>query len=177
MAATARAMLDSLPTVLRPAPEFESVQHVLGREFDRFESQMGAVQAQFFPQSATEMGLPVWESLLRITPPAGATQASRRENVIALLRQSSAGGVEWEAGVTALAGPSWAYLEHEPGDAASPDPYTVRVVVPFAPGSDTFLALERRLREITPANTDLVVVSVEGFLLDLSEMDQEAFGA
>lgn len=177
LVARSREMLDGIPTVLRPAPEFESVQHVLGREFERFEARMAVVQAQFFPQTATEMGLPIWESLLRITPADSSTQAQRRENVIARLRQTSAGGAEWEAGLTALIGPSWTYLEHDPGDDETPDPYTVRVVVPFAPGSDTFVSIERRLREITPANTDLVILSVEGFLLDLSELDQEAFGS
>lgn len=67
-------------------------------------------------------------------------------------------------------------VDHFRGGRIQANPaYTIRIVLPYA-GSTGLIAgdVERFLRQITPANTDLIVTYGDGFILDVSQLDQEA---
>ena len=44
-------------------------------------------------------------------------------------------GLSWEDAITLLVGNKWSYSEHIPGDGASPDAYTLRILLPFGPAA------------------------------------------
>lgn len=169
--------LNDLPPFLRDDPDIRAIVYCHAKEAERQEQRLDELLAELFPQSATEVGLPWWETLMRITvEPEGLTVEERRETVIAYLRKlrGEAGGEEWIANVTSLIGPTWSYVEHDPDDpTSSPPPYTVRVSVPFEPGVGEFAATERLIREITPAHLDIELVYSGGFLLDIGELDEQ----
>lgn len=166
-----------LPVIFRDSPEHLAVVHALAVETERLEDAIETVRLQFFPQTADVL-LKAWEFELRTTvEPVGQTVAQRRNTVLALLaRSSSETGLDWQANVTRLIGPGWSYEEHIAGDATSPPANTVRVVLPFPPGSDLYTQTERLLRDITPAHLDLQLQFSSGFLLDESQLDQEGLG-
>jgi hypothetical protein len=72
--------------------------------------------------------------------------------------------------VTAIIGIGWSYVEQTPADD------TVQITVPFAPGTENFLRISELIRRFTPANTDIQIQSVDGFILDESDLDLETFG-
>lgn len=165
-----------LPTALRDSPDHLAVLHSVAREVERLEGAVEQVRAQFFPQTADVL-LKVYEAQLGITvEPVGQTLADRRATVMAMLRKQRAtpAGTDWQENVTRLVGTGWSYQEHDPANAASPPPYTVRVQLPFEPASSNYAQVERLLRDITPAHLDLVVTYSGGFQLDRSQLDQEA---
>jgi hypothetical protein len=165
-----------LPVALRDSPDHLAVLHCLAHEVERLEGSIETVRAQFFPQSA-DLLLKVYEAELGITvEPAGATLDERRSTVIAMLRRakSDPSGITWQDNVTRLVGTGWSYAEHDPSDPSSPPEYTVRVTLPFAPSSGRYAQTERLLRDIIPAHLDLVLTFAGGFVLDESQLDQEA---
>lgn len=165
-----------LPVVLRDSPDHLAVIHALAVEMELLESRIEEVRRQFFPQHADVL-LKVWEFMLRITiEPEGLTIAERREIVLATLRKmrSTPEGRDWVDNVTALVGAGWTYEEHNPADAGSPPVNTVQITLPYPPDSSAYARAEALVRDITPAHLDLVVTFTGGFLLDQSQLDQEA---
>jgi hypothetical protein len=165
-----------LPVVVRDSPDHLAVIHACAVEMERLEAAIEQVRQQAFPQHADVL-LKVWEFMLRITiEPVGVSLADRRLVVLATLRKmrSTPEGRDWVDNVTALVGPGWTYEEHDPHDAGSPPPYTVRISLPFAPSSSAYARAETLIRDITPAHLDLILAFPGGFLLDESQLDQEA---
>lgn len=172
------AFRESAPTVVRNDPDYLSIWHATARECERLADRIEHVRAQFFPRTADDL-LKAWELMVKTTvEPEGLTLEERRQIVLArLLRMASdPSGLAWQENVTALVGPGWDYLEHIPGDPSSPDTDTIRVYLPYPPGSDRYGLTEALLRDITPAHVDIVLVSLGGFILDESQMDQEGMG-
>lgn len=170
------AMLAMLPPQVRESPDYQGVIHAQAREVELLESKIEAVRAQLNPLTADELLLKAWEALLGLTvEPVGLTVAQRRTTIVAFLQRlkTSPFGSDWEENVTRLVGPGWTYAEHDGSDPSSPPPYTIRVQLPFAPTSRLYLLLERLLRDITPANLDIELQYVGGFILDESQLDQE----
>lgn len=170
-----RTYISWLPTALQRSPEHRATCHARAKEIERLEGRIHEVRAQFFPTTATTL-LGLWERLLKLTiEPAGKTLAERRTLVLVTLRAvaSSPEGRRWVANVTSLAGAGWTYQEHIPGDGTTPPENTVRIVLPYPPGSLLYQQLERLIREITPAHLDLIVTFSGGFVLDQSQLDQE----
>jgi hypothetical protein len=170
------AWRDRLPVVLRDSPEHLAVIHSTMREVERLEAAIEQVRRQFFPQQA-DILLKVWERQVGITvEPPGWTIEQRRTAVVAQLRKmrSSPSGADWMADVSLLVGAGWTYAEHVPGDVTSPPADTVRIELPFPPTSGMYGLIERTLREMIPAHVDLVVTFSGGFVLDESQLDQEA---
>lgn len=165
-----REMLASQPSWFREDPDNRAVIHAHAKEMERADAQAQSVRDNLIAERADELGLPWWEYLLRTTEaPEGLTVTDRRARVLSVLlaMTNEPAGSNWEAAGNRLIGPSWTYDEE--------DPYTIRLTVPWAAGSPTFLLLERRLREFTPAHLDLIVGSEGGFILDESQLDQEPF--
>lgn len=165
-----------LPVGLRDSPDHLAVLHALAHELDRLEASIETVRAQFFPQTADVL-LGVYEHELKLTvEPEGLTLDERRTRVLAMLlkSRSTPAGTDWQDNVTLLVGSGWTYAEHDPDDPDSPSEYTVVVRLPFPPASTLYALTERLLREITPAHLDLVVTFAGGFVLDQSQLDQEA---
>lgn len=173
------AMLDDLPPVLREDPDVRAVIHCYAREFDRLALTAEEVRAQFFPTQATIL-LRAWEASLQLTiDPVGWTDAERREEIALGLVRMVAGGTggAWEERLAALVGAGFSYEEFDTQDPGNTVPaHTIRITLPYPPTSDRFARIERALTLITPANTDIILQSTAGFLLDESQLDQETFG-
>jgi hypothetical protein len=166
-----------LPVALQDSPDHLAVVHSYAKELDRAEAAIETVLAQFFPQSATVL-LPVYERLLGLTvAPVGWTEAQRQLAVLSQLARmrSDPAGSTWEANVSRIVGNAgWTYETHDPNSAGSPAPNTIRIHLPFAPSSDRYAVTERLIRVITEAHVDLVLTFTGGFVLDESQLDQEA---
>jgi hypothetical protein len=165
-----------LPVVLRDSPDHLAVVHAVAKETERLEAAIEQVRAQFVPQTADVL-LKVYEAQLGITiEPVGATLDERRMTVLAMLRKqaSTPSGLDWQANVTRLVGAGWTYSEHDPADPSSPPAYTIEVRLPFPPSSTRYAQTERLIRDITPAHLDLIITYAGGFVLDQSQLDQEA---
>jgi hypothetical protein len=117
--------------------------------------------------------LAIWEWVLDLpVAPGVLTTEQRRDRVLDELRLVIQGGegADWVATVDGIVGGPWRYEEHVPGDATSPDPYTIRIVIPYALGSVSAVYVQRAIREATPANMVIQVVYEEGFIFDESPL-------
>ena len=177
--ATAVAILDDVPPWIRDDPDFRAIVYCFGMEGERKRLTIEEVRRQFFPQYADVL-LKVWEAQLGMTvEPAGYTVEERRTFVFdALLRIATSGtGLEWEEALLRLAGEGVVYQEFDPTVPSNTvAAHTIRITLPFPPSSDRYARIEKALRARTPANTDIVLTSGEGFILDVSQLDQEPFG-
>lgn len=173
-----REWLESLPVPLRDDPDVQAVIHVQAREADRREEYLTAILDGFFPQRAAELGLRMWEVLLRLrVAPPGWTVQQRRDAVLAALRSlpEPQTGRGWERTAEKLVGQGFTYQEHDPAAPAEPPPYTILVELPFPAGAPQFEFARTVLRRITPAAWSLTITSGEGFTLDRSQLDQDTF--
>lgn len=175
----ARELLDDIPPQLREDPDVRAVLYCYAKEAALLDAAAEHVRDQFFPSTADAL-LPAWEAILGLAiNPVGRTVAQRRDDVTAAVLRSvtSGSGRSWEADMLTLAGAGVSYQEFDRQDTGNPvAAHTIRVTVPYPPGSDTFLLVARLLREITPANTAIQLQSTAGFRLDASQLDQQAFG-
>lgn len=165
-----------LPAALQDSPDHLAVIHAYAKELDRVEAAIEVVRTQFFAGQATVL-LPVYESVLGITvAPVGWTVAQRQTAVLGQIARmrSTPDGAAWVANVTKIVGAGWTYRTHNPADGTSPPANTILVRLPFAPSSTRYAVTEKLIRSITEAHVDLVVTFTGGFVLDESQLDQEA---
>lgn len=173
--------LNDLPWFLQRDPDIRGIVYCHAKEAERQEETLDALQRELNPLTATEVGLPWWETLLRLTvDPPGKTVQERRDIVVAFLRKSrsSPHGRDWVANVTDLVGTAWSYMEHDPDDPDdTPDEYTVRITLPWEPAAGEFIRTEALLRSITPAHLDVeLTYDPGGFPLDIGELDVDVLG-
>lgn len=173
------SMLNDLPPVLREEPDIRAVIYADARETDRQEALLDALRAEFFPQTATPaLGLPLFETLLRLTVAApGLSQSQREAAVLGAFRKlrGRMTGAEWELGVSLLLGTNvWSYQEHVPGDASTPAAYVIRITVPFDPTTYDLNRARALIRQITSAHLDLEIVSSVGFPLGTGQLGVDA---
>lgn len=170
-----RSMLEGLPSIFQDAEEYKSLCHAFGREMAFMLARLDHLREQFWPQSADEMGLPWWEELVGRVADQDATVEQRRLAIMLALQGTDGSGSEWEGILNRALAAGWAYVEHDPGDDGDdvPPPYTVRVTVPYAPMSPKFLSTQRLLREITPANLHLELLTSDVFRVDQDQLDQD----
>lgn len=172
-------MIDDIPPHYREDPDVRAVIYAYAKETELKRARIDEVRRQFFPPTADVL-LGVWEATLKMTvEPVGKTIPERQALVgEAFLRALSGdSGEEWEEALLAQAGAGTTYEEFDPQVPSNTvPPYTIRITVPFAPSSDTFARLERTLGRLVPANTDIILQSGAGFLVDISQLDQETFG-
>jgi hypothetical protein len=129
----AEEMLDLLPPFLATAIDAQAILDVLAREIKRIDEAKENLRDNFYPQRGEDY-LKVWEDLLGLTvEPLDKTLNQRRNSIAAFLAGLKAGGSgdAWEESLTRLIGTGWSYEEHDPDDGGSPDPYVVKVTIPF----------------------------------------------
>lgn len=173
-------MLGDLPPFLRDDPLTQAVIHAYSQEAQRISDQLDELILQWFPQTATELGLPLWEARTAVTvSPPGLTLDQRRAVVLAALARlrMAPSVIEYQALLDRIIGPGYTYAENNPLDPSSvPPPNTVLITLPFSAGSDVFRAASRLIGIFTPVWIDLEISSAEGFTLDVSELDTDALG-
>lgn len=175
----AREWLAEMPYPFGEDPDVIAVVHCYMREEERKRTTIATLRLQFNPLTATALGLPWWERLLRLTvAPAGWSDVQRRDAIVAALRKLRARprGVDQEAALTRLVGPGWTLEEYDPANPAGPPPGTVRVHLPVAPSSDLYARAERLLRGIIEAHLDIQMQFAGGMVWDQSLWDQEGWG-
>lgn len=110
------AMLEQLPPQLRGSIDYMAAIHAMARELETLEAAIEQVRAQFNPATA-DLLLNAWEfeTKLPVGGLPGQTVQQRRDTVLARLRKPFSGeGRQWEETITAMVGPGWTYLEHDP---------------------------------------------------------------
>lgn len=170
--------LDDVPPIMREDPDLQAVYYCASMEAQRLEARIEDVRAQLNPVTATETGLTLWEALLRLPAASGGTVATRRTAVVARLR-SLAGdpsGRDWARRIDAIVGAPWSYEENVPGDGTTPPAQVLRLNLPWSAATSQWQNAIERIREETPPELGLQFVSADGFLLDVSHMDTDAFG-
>lgn len=165
-----RAHLEMIPPFLRGDPDYVAVMHCYAREAERLGETLELVRANLDPTTATELGLPWYESVLHVS--GTGTVEERRSRVLGRLAALAAdpSGRSWVRRVTARIGSGWSYVEN------TPDPQTIRVFVTPAVGTAAWDEALRAVREETPAEQELDFVSSEGFLLDETPLDTGGLG-
>jgi hypothetical protein len=141
-----RRLRDSLPSWLREDPDMRAVYHCYAMEAERQREMAREVRDNFIPGRLTEFGLAWWEAILGMPTVLSEPEVVRRAAVLSRLLAS----------VPDSRGLSW---EEQ-----------LALLVPGATYAE-----DAATYTLTPAHLDLILVSGEGFLLDLSELDQETF--
>ncbi|HEX7088720.1 MAG TPA: putative phage tail protein [Longimicrobiales bacterium] len=175
----AKEWLDQLPHPLGTDPDIHAVIHCYMREEERKRTRIEEVRAQFSPLTATELGLPWWEKLLRLTvAPAGWTVEQRRDAVVASIRRLRVRmtGLDQEGAITRLIGPGWTYEEHDPAVPTSPPPGVVRFYLPTLPAGDLYERYERMIRGVIETHLDIETQFEGGFVLDEDLLDEGLLG-
>jgi hypothetical protein len=172
LTARGRELLAELPSWAQEDPDVRAVIHVYAREAARLDEFVAELREDLFPGRATERGLAWWEALFGITPADDASVAARRAAALKGFQRSlgDSAGSAWEENVTGILGSGWTYAEEDP----STDPYEVTIEVALEAGQ--LAGLAAKLRSITPAHIHLNIVTGDGFILDISELDVESFG-
>lgn len=174
----AQEWLDEMPWPLPLDPDVRAVVHCYMREEERKRTKLDEIRAQFSPLTATELGLPWWERVLKITiNPEGWTVEQRRDAVVAALRKLKARptGLDQEEMITRLVGPGWTYAEHDPAVVTSPPPGVVRFFLPVPPDGDLYVRFRTLIRGVIEAHLGIEAQFVGGFLFDESQFDEEGW--
>lgn len=172
LAAKTLDLLDTLPRYYHQDRNVLAVLDVLGRELARVEAFMQAFMTGYFPQVADDsLGLlSVWEAILGLPiAPEGQSVADRQAAVLSAIRKRKSGtGADWVENVDTILGRgSWTYEENTPGA------YQLTVLIPYDPESYRAQQARALLREITPAHMQIVTGLQQGFLVDISAVDEE----
>jgi hypothetical protein len=175
MTALGKEMLGEIPGWLRDDPDTRSVIHCHAKETERQLVMAAGIRDDCIPLRAGGRGLEWWEKYFDMTVnPPGQTLEQRRAAVLGRLKREPplGAGISWQEGVTLLIGGGWTYEEF-------PAEKKIRVVVPFPPSSEVFNLADQQIPRMAswPCHLELELVSVEGFVLDLSELDEEPFEA
>lgn len=167
-----RAILNQLPGWAQFDPMYRAAAHIAAKESTLMRERLGAIRDGLIPSREGPLLLAAWEALVKLprNPPA-KTDAERWAAVIGRLRRAieDPSGLSWVARVTEQIGEGWTYVEEAPN--------VIRVTVPWAPGSERYLLAERVLERMKPAAWRLILEFEEGFVLDKSKLDKEAFHA
>lgn len=169
------AMLDEVPSWLRDDPDTRAVLHCKAKEVERQREMARAIRDDLIPLRAAARGLAWWERYYELpVEPEGLSEEQRRALVLGRIKRDPpiSSGLSWQEQVTALIGEGWSYEEHTT-DAR------ITVKIPAKPGSELFEVARERIPRLLswPCHMELELVSVEGFVLDLSELDVEPFEA
>jgi hypothetical protein len=127
-------LLDDLPPFERSSYDIQAVIRAVGNELARIEAARQQIILSWFALSAQVL-LVFLEDLMGLSvDPAQFTLAQRQQRVASYYQAIAAdgSGSAWESAISALIGDAWSYQEHEPGNSASPAPYTLEIVLPFA---------------------------------------------
>jgi hypothetical protein len=167
-----RTLLNELPGWAQNEPLYKAAANIWSRESERMLAKAQEVRDAAIPSLEVPLLLEVWEASLHLPrKPAGLTEPERWASVLARIRRAieDPSGLSWVKRVTEQIGSGWSYVEEAPN--------IINVTVPYPPGSEAFLFGERVLLEEIPAAWELVYGSTEGFLLDVSKLDEEPLDA
>jgi len=168
-------MMDMVPPVLWDVPLYQAVYDALGEQYELLDETIDTLQNNTIPASAEEY-LSLYEGFLGITVnPPGATVDERKEVVIAFMQRAimDGSGLDWIAGADKLIDMSWSYETHDDEVPGSPAAHIIVVKLPYTSGSIAAQLAETFLRSITPAATQINVVYEQGWLLDVSQLDND----
>lgn len=172
-------LISDLPPILRDDPEHRAVQHCHAKETARQEEALEEVRAQFIPTTATTLGLPWWERLVRITVEEGSlTEEQRRTLIIGYIQnlQFVLSRYGWKVALDGILGPGWSYAEHDPDDPGSPAANTVRIFIPFPLSSTLYAETNRLIRKFTDAHIALELIAPDDLAMDFSLLDEGELG-
>jgi hypothetical protein len=170
LTAEAEERLRELPGWAQSAPEHKALCQVFAKEGERQRAAAREIRDGMIAAHANALTLPLWETLLKLTVnPSGATVLERRSRVLAALAAAPAdpSGLTFNERLTAFIGPGWTMEE---------EGLTLHFTVPYPPGSPEFQLAKRVIERERPAHLAVIVDSSQGFILDLSELDEETFG-
>lgn len=171
------AMLNDIPSWFRGDPDVQGFTHAMARELNTFETNLELIRSSFVPTRASVL-LEVWEFTLGLeVNPALLTLAEREDRVVTFLRSlgGDPSGLAWEGKVTAILGSTYVYAEHDPADGGSPAANVIRFTITGSPTSAGLDIIQRYLRQITPANLEIDIAFTGAFILDVSQLDVQAF--
>lgn len=160
----AEVLLGDVQPELSDDPIVQMAMQAIANELDRLEDAAIALRDGFFPTTAVDPALSLYERGfdLPVAPP-GQTIEARRALVAAHFRKRIAGsGLDWEMALTQAMGTTeYAYSE-------GPGPYQITIRYGFSPGAPTAAAVRAFAREITPAHIEVLASYSQGFLVGIS---------
>jgi uncharacterized protein YmfQ (DUF2313 family) len=168
---TAQRMLATLPDYYQGEPLIERVVQARANEIDRIDALIDRVQVELQPANATDgLGLlALWEKTLSLPArPAAATEAQRRAKVQAVLR--SVGGSSSAETLTALAA---AMAGSFTVSRDTPTPLSDTLTIPYDPGTYNAAIVQIIAARLWPAHRRLLLHFSNGFILDVSLLDQD----
>ena len=154
-------------------PSIQAVIDCHARESDRLEALMVEVRDNAIPVRVTALGIAWHEWRLKLPVDPALSLNQRRDRILARYGgRELVAGTSWQADVNALIGGlgAWRYEEDS-------ENFLITIFVPWPPGTEPFLALEHQVKLLPtwPCHLELDVQSEAGFILDQSELDNEAF--
>lgn len=166
-------MLRETPGWIHEDPDFIAVIHCHAKETERQLEMAAAIRDDCIPTRASSRGLEWWEMYFEMpVNPVGQSVEQRRTSILSRLKREPplSSGLSWEAALTAMIGEGWTYEEH-------PAEFKITLTIPFPPGSETFERVKEQVPKMPswPCHLELELLSSEGFVLDLSQLDAEAF--
>lgn len=172
--------LGDLPPILRDDPDLQAIYYCYAMEAARKQARIEDVRVQLNPLTATT-NIGNWEALLHLPTSPGPIDA-RQQAVAARIRALSANpsGADWALRITSRLGANvaWSYVEHDATDPTSPPAQTIRISLPYSAASPQFSRARAVIREETASELAVTYdAASSGFLLDISHMDTDVFGA
>lgn len=162
----AAVLLGDIQPELADDPIVQMALQAVANELDRVDQAAQSLRDGFFPTTATDPALSLYEEAfgLPVAPPT-QTLDQRRALVIAHFRKRIAGsGLDWEAALTQAMGTTqYTYFE-------GPLPYQVTITYGFVAGAPTAQAVQAFAREITPAHVRVLAAYSGGFLIGISNI-------
>ena len=123
------------PPFMRDSYDILGTLRAIEGELTRLEIARQQMILSWFPATADGL-LGLWEGILDLpVEPPQVTLIDRQNAVLAYMRRlkNEGTGLLWEQNITQLVGPNWSYQEHNNDDGASPDPYVIKILLPFGP--------------------------------------------
>lgn len=171
-------LIGDLPPILRDDPDLRAVLHCHAKETERQEATLAEVRAQLVASTATSLGLPWWEALIRTTIDEGTlTDVQRRALISAYIQnlEEVLSRYGWKIALDTILGPGWGYQEYDPADPAVPA-NTIRVFVPFPVNTTLYAETARLIRRVTDAHIALELIDLTQLPLDFGILDTGGLG-
>jgi hypothetical protein len=166
-------MIGEIPSWLRDDPDVRAVLHCKAKEVERQREMARAIRDDLIPLRASGRGLAWWERYYELpVEPEGLSEEQRRTIVLGRIKRDPpvSSGLSWQNQVTALIGEGWTYEEHT-------TEARITIKLPYPVGSEIYELARVNIPRLQswPAHMEMELVSVTGFLLDLSHLDVDPF--
>jgi hypothetical protein len=170
MSARGQALLEDLPPVLQRNHVMRAICNAEGSEFEILDEKIDMVRRNLIPVTTREL-LAIVETELGLSVDDALSDDDRAATVVAYMSRAALDdtGVNWERLAGFILGTSWTY------SVGGVNNSELVVTVSFAEGSVRADLAQSLLETITPATMTINVVYAEGFLLDISPLDDDLF--